>query len=42
MLVNDHRAYNDRTGKYKAIMEKLVRQTVNVTLSRWTGRLLRL
>lgn len=39
VLVNDCRAYDDRTGKYKAIMEKLLPQTVTVTLNRWSGPL---
>jgi len=38
-LINDCRAYDDRTGKYKAIMEKLVPQTVTVTLREWDGPL---
>ncbi|NUQ64579.1 MAG: hypothetical protein HUU20_19100 [Pirellulales bacterium] len=32
VLVNDHRAYGDRVGKYKAILDKLVPQTVTVTV----------
>jgi len=39
VLVNDHRAYDERTGKYKAIMEKLLPQTVAVTLRQWPGPL---
>ena len=32
-VINDKRTYDDRTGKYQGIMEKLVPQTVNVRLS---------
>jgi hypothetical protein len=39
VLVNDHRGYDDRTGRYKAIMEKLLPQKVTVTLRNWTGPL---
>jgi len=39
VLVNDHRTYDDRTGRYQAIQEKLLPQTVRVTLRRWTGPL---
>ena len=38
-LINDHRAYDERTGKYKAIMEKLLPQTVTVSLREWVGPL---
>jgi len=39
VLVNDNRTYDERTGQYKAIMEKLLPQTVTVTLREWTGPL---
>jgi hypothetical protein len=39
VLVNDRRAYDDRTGKYKAIQEELLPQSVRVTLRDWTGPL---
>jgi hypothetical protein len=32
VLINDRRTYDDRVGKYQAIMEKLLPQTVTVTL----------
>jgi hypothetical protein len=37
--VNDDRAYGERTGRYRAILEKLVRQTVTVTVNQWPGPL---
>lgn len=39
VLVNDKRAYDERTGKYRAIMEELVPQTATVNLSGWSGPL---
>lgn len=39
LLVNDNRAYGDRVGKYRAVMEKLVPQTVTVALPGWEGTL---
>jgi hypothetical protein len=38
-LVNDNRAYGERIGKYRAILEKLLPQTVTVTLDAWSGPL---
>jgi len=32
VLINDHRAYDDRTGPFKAIMAKLLPQTVAVSI----------
>jgi hypothetical protein len=37
VLINDRRTYDDRTGKYKAITEKLLPQTVTVTLGAAAG-----
>jgi hypothetical protein len=39
VLVNDHRGYDGRTGRYKAILSKLLPQRVTVTLRRWSGSL---
>jgi hypothetical protein len=39
VLVNDNRAYGERTGRYRAILEKLVPQTITVTVNQWPGRL---
>jgi hypothetical protein len=39
VLVNDNRAYGARTGKYRAILEKLLPQTVTVTLGDCSGPL---
>ena len=39
VLVNDNRAYDERTGPYHATMEKLMPQTVTVTLRNWQGSL---
>jgi hypothetical protein len=36
-VVNDNRAYDERTGPYRATMEKLLPQTVTVTLRDWRG-----
>ncbi len=37
-VINDKRAYDDRTGKYKGIMEKLVPQTVQVRYHNPSGK----
>jgi hypothetical protein len=37
VLINDNRTYDERTGQYKAIMEKLLPQTVTVTLRGGVG-----
>jgi hypothetical protein len=39
VLVNDKRDDDERTGAYKAIQEKLLPQTVTVTLRAWPGPL---
>lgn len=38
VLVNDKRTYDDRIGKYKAMLGKIEPQTVTVRLNKWKGK----
>jgi len=35
VLINDHRTYDDREGKFKAVLGKILPQTTTVTLRHW-------
>ena len=37
IVINDKRTYDDRVGKYKAVLGKLEPQSSTVTLKRWEG-----